>query len=311
MTRRYLIESLSIIGATLLMAQSPYAFAQKAVTEADPTVREVNAGDTVHASRIPDRIYLRDPNDPDDVIWAHIPLYRTLLSAAPPVHASTQLRFEPKEAQHLYFQLARTAERFYVRLRWQDPNENRKTNVDAFCDGAAIQMALNGADTSYMMGSSPEKPVNIWYWRADQEQVEDLAAGGYGSTTLLPDQAVTGKAAYHAEQNDRDNEWHVVMSRQFDSPGKYQVGLQKGTIPVAFAVWQGAEGQRDGNKRVSHSWILVDVRPAPPSPPPQARPSAPAKPPAATSKPPAKPDKSKPAGPGVKSKDVPKAGQFY
>lgn len=296
--RLCLSKRLTIIGAGFLMATSPFAFAQIAMTPADPTVLDVQAGDTVHASRLPDGIYLRNPNDPDDIIWTRIPVYRTLLSAAPPVHASTKLRFEPQGAQHLYFQLARTSDRFYVRLRWQDSTENRKTSVDAFRDGAAIELALNGVDTSYMMGSGPKKPVNIWYWRADQERVEDLAAGGYGSTTLLPEQPVTGEAVYHAEQNDRDNEWHLVMSRQLASTGKFQAGLQTGTIPVAFAVWQGAEGQRDGNKRVSHSWILVDVRPVPPSPQPQAsEPTTPAKP--------------KPASPGVQSEDVPQAGQFY
>ncbi len=294
-------KKLAVLAATLLLATSSVAFAQKITTEPDPTVLDVHAGDTVHASKLPDGIYLREVNDPDDIIWARIPAYRTLVSAAPPVHASTKLRFEPKEAQYLYFQLARTSERFYVRLRWQDPTENRKTDVDAFRDGAAIQLALNGVDTSYMMGTGPKKPVNIWYWRADQEQVEDLAAGGYGSTTMLPEQLVTGKGVYHAERNSRDNEWHVVMSRKLDSAGDYQAGLKTGVIPIAFAVWQGAEGQRDGNKRVSHSWILVNVLPAPPAPQPSP----------STSQTPSNPEQAKPASPGVQSKDVPQAGQFY
>lgn len=303
MTRLDLIKKLAITIAVSLMAASSIAFAQTATTEADPTILDVHAGDTVHASQIPDNIYLREPNDPDDSIWERIPAYRTLLSAAPPVHPSTRLRFEPQEALHLYFQLARTSERFYVRLRWQDPSENRNNTVNEFGDGAAIQLALNGTDTSYMMGSDSEKPVNIWYWRADLEQVEDLAAGGYGSTTTLPEQSVVGKAVYHAKQNPRDNEWHVVMSRKLDSEGEYQADLQSGTIPVAFALWQGAEGQRDGNKRVSHSWILLDVRPAPPGPAPEDRPHS-----AQTEE---TPKPSQPPSPGVRSKKVPQAGQFY
>lgn len=255
-------QKLRTLGALLCLATVTSAFAQQPLTLADPTVREVSAGETVHATSLPEPIYLRNANDPDDIIWARIPAYRTLLSAAPPVNASTALRFEPKEAVNLYFQVARTSKRMYVRLRWKDATPNRSNTVDAFSDGAAVQWALNGVDTSYMMGSGPEKPVNIWYWRADLEAVENLAAGGFGSTTHLPDQSVSGKAYYHAQRNGRDNEWHLVMSRPLKSQGEHQANLQKGTLPMAFAVWQGEEAQRDGNKRVNHGWIMVDVLPA-------------------------------------------------
>lgn len=315
MTRHRLLTCLALIGAALSSAIAPLALAQQPMTPADPTVREVDAGDTIHAAQLPDHIYLRSVNDPDSIVWDRIPTYRTFLTAAPPVHPSTRLRFEPKEGEHLYFQFARTAERFYVRLRWQDPTQNRKTTVNEFRDGAAIEFALNGVDTSYMMGSGPKKPVNIWYWHPDRDQVEDLAAGGYGSTTSLPQQSVSGRATYHVQRNSRDNEWHLVMSRKLDSPGDYQVGLQQGTIPVAFAVWQGAEDQRDGNKRVSHSWILVDLRPAPTElqSPAQTsgRPASPAEAGAANAQNASPSPESKSNGPGVNSKAVPKSGQFY
>ena len=266
MTRQSLIKNLTMIGATLSVAISPFVHAQQATTVADPTVQDVHAGDTIPASRIPDNIYLRDVNAPDDIVWDRIPAYRTFVTVAPPVHPSTKLRFDPAQGQHLYFQVARTSKRFYVRMRWHDDSQNDKSTVDAFADGAAIQFALNGNDTNYMMGSGPEKPVNIWYWRADDDAVDNLAAGGFGSTSILPQQPVTGKAAFRLLEN-RDTEWHLVMSREIDSEGDHLVGLKEGRVPIAFALWQGAEHQRDGNKRVSHNWILVDV--APPPPPPQ------------------------------------------
>ena len=306
MTALCLTRKLLAIGAALSVVIGPCAFAQQPITEADPTVMDVRAGETVHVTQLPEPIYLRNANDPDDIIWARIPAFRTLLSAAPPVHPSTALRFEPKEAVNLYFQLARTSERLYVRLRWKDATQSRKTTVDEFSDGAAVQWALNGADTSYIMGSGPAKPVNIWYWRADHEAVENLAAGGFGSTTHLPEQPVTGKAQYHVQRSGRDNEWHVVMSRPLVSQGKHQANLQKGTIPMAFALWQGEESQRDGNKRVSHGWILLNVRPAASTTPQrtagQSSKNSAKAPKAAT---------SKSANPGVKSKDVPQSGTFY
>lgn len=291
MTRHHLITNLALIGTALALAlaNGPVVLAQQSMTPANPTVKEIHAGETVHAARLPGHVYLRDVNDPDSIVWDRIPTYRTFLTAAPPVHRSTALRFNPKEGQNLYFQVARTAERLYVRLRWQDPTKNRKTTVNEFRDGAAVEFALHGVDTSYMMGSGPRKPVNIWYWHPDHDEVEDLAAGGYGSTTSLPQQSVSGQSTYHVEQNSSNNEWHLVMSRKFDSPGEYQVSLQKGVIPVAFAVWQGADGQRDGDKRVSNGWILVDVVP---TPLPHAQ-------------------KGETKAPAVKAKDAPKSGQSY
>ncbi len=267
MTRYSLIKNLGMLGTTLAVAISPLARAQQETAVADPTVQDVTAGETIPASPIPDNIYLRDINSPDDIVWDRIPAYRTFVTAAPPVHQSTALRFDPKEGEHLYFQVARTSERFYIRLRWHDDSENQKSTVSTFTDGAAIQFALNGKDTNYMMGSGPKKPVNIWYWRADAEAVASLAAGGYGSTSILPDQPVSGKASFRQLDN-RETEWHLVMSREINSKGEHQIGLKKGLVPVAFALWQGEEEQRDGHKRVSHNWIMLDVAPAPPPPQP-------------------------------------------
>ncbi len=270
MTRHSLIKNLGMLGTTLAVVITPLAQAQQEKAVADPTVQYVTAGETIPAARLPGNICLRDVNSPDDIVWDRIPAYRTFVTAAPPVHQTTALRFDPKQGQHLYFQVARTSERFYVRLRWHDDSENHTTSVDAFTDGAAIQFALNGNDTNYMMGSGPKKPVNIWYWRADTEAVASLAAGGYGSTSALPDQPVSSKASFRRMDN-REDEWHLVISREISSKGEHQVGLKKGLVPIAFALWQGEEEQRDGHKRVSHNWIMLDVAPDPPPPQPPVR----------------------------------------
>lgn len=263
MKRQTLIKRSTALLVWLTLAAGPQAMAESPTQEPDPTVTEVTVGTTIKAARLPDNVYLRDVNDPDDIIWARIPAYRVGLTAAPPVHASTQLRYDPTQSGFVYFQIARTADRFYVRMRWPDASENRDTTVDRFSDGAAIQFALNGPDTSFMMGTAPDYPVNIWYWRADRNAVENLAAAGFGSTTLLPDQAVTGKATYHSDDHDRNQQWHLVMSRKLDVSGDYQIGLQSGTVPVSFALWQGENGQRDGNKILNMGWVLVDIEPEP------------------------------------------------
>lgn len=231
-------------------------------TELNPNVSEIRPGDTVTVSRLPEEIYLRVQNDPDDLIWDRLPMYRTTLLAAPPVHSSVRLRFDEgaTRGKHLYFQVARSSERFYLRLKWKDDSENRATTVDDFRDGVAVQYALGDADTSYMMGSGPDAPVNIWYWRADHEQtIENLAAGGYGSTTRLPEQNVSGASAYIPEAIPQDSEWHVVMSRPLAAEGEHEVSFDRDRVPMAFALWEGSDHERDGDKRVTHTWILLDT----------------------------------------------------
>nr|WP_298055533.1 ethylbenzene dehydrogenase-related protein [uncultured Halomonas sp.] len=251
MLRSSLALALSFTATTAL-AEHP---------EANPNVLEIKPGDTIKVARLPEQIYLRSQNDPDDLIWQRIPTYRTHVLPAPPVHPSIGLRFDEgaMRGKHLYFQVARTSERFYVRLHWKDESEDRASTVDQFSDGVAIQYALNGTDTSYMMGSGPEKPVNIWYWRADKNQPENLAAGGFGSTTLLPEQSVTGDSLYVSEQIALDNEWQVVMSRPLEAASEHEVSFEGGIVPVSFATWQGSDNERDGNKRVTHTWILLDT----------------------------------------------------
>lgn len=261
MKGKNLIRKATALGAFLTLAVSPLALAQAPAYEPDPTVMEVSTGSEISISRLPDNVYLRDVNDPDDIIWDRIPTYRIGLVAAPPVHASAQLRYDPAKNGHVYFQLARTSDRFYVRMRWPDASQNLDDTIDTFTDGAAIQFALDGQDTNFMMGTGPDKPVNIWYWRASRHGVENLAAGGFGSTTILPEQVVTGKASYNADEPGQNQYWHLVMSREIEVEGEHQINLTNGPIPVSFALWQGEDAQRDGNKVVNMGWVMVNVEP--------------------------------------------------
>lgn len=256
-----LIRTTTALGAMLTLACAQPALAQTAPYTPDPTVMEVTTGSEISIARLPDGVYLRDVNDPDDIIWDRIPAYRIGLLAAPPMHPSTQLRYDPQKNGHVYFQLARTSDRFYVRMRWPDTTQNRAETVNTFSDGAAIQFALNGEDTNFMMGTGPDKPVNIWYWKASRHDIQNLAAGGFGSTTTLPDQVVTGKATYHADEPGQNQYWHLVMSRELDVSGDHQIDLRSGVVPLSFALWQGEDGQRDGNKVINMGWVLVNVDP--------------------------------------------------
>ena len=254
--RHFLTGSLTV--ALSLMTANVWADK----TEKNPNVEEIIPGQTVKVKHFSGSTYLRSQNDPDDIIWNRLPIYSTYLLPAPPVHQSVALRFDEgaSRGKYIKFQVARTDERFYIRMRWKDATENRGTTVDKYRDGVAVQFALKGPETSYMMGTGNDQPVNMWYWRADQDSVENLAAGGFGSTTLLENQTVTGSSIYVPKQIKKDSDWYVVMSRPLKTSNKHDVDFDREVIPMGFAVWQGNDNERDGNKRITHTWILLDAR---------------------------------------------------
>ena len=99
-------------------------------------------------------------------------------------------------------------------------------------------------------------PTFITGWGADnivsdptrKSAAEDLAAQGFGTLKARPrvDQQVEAKGVYDV------GTYRVVLRRAFKGSGKYSVNLSPGqVVPVAFAVWNGSAGDRDGKKSVT------------------------------------------------------------
>lgn len=256
------IHPLLAAAGLALAGVSPAAAAAAAATTPElPTVRAVEADAKVPVARIPDGVFLRTVNDPTDAVWRRLPEYKVMLDPAPPVHPSVSLLHDAaKPRRALYVIPARTAERLYLRLRWPDASRDTVTDRTRFRDGAAVQFAIGDATTSYIMGSGPEEPVNIWYWAADSDAVESLGAGGPGSSTRLEQQLVTGSGRYRNGDGAATGEWTVVMSRPINVPETgYQVTLDRAEVPVGFALWQGAQRERDGFKSVLLGWIRLQL----------------------------------------------------
>jgi len=77
---------------------------------------------------------------------------------------------------------------------------------------------------------------------------EDLTAQGFGTLRARPriDQKVDAKGIFAASS------YRVMFRRSLKPTGKGAVALSPGsTVPVAFAVWNGSAGDRDGKKSVT------------------------------------------------------------
>jgi len=79
---------------------------------------------------------------------------------------------------------------------------------------------------------------------------QDLVAQGFGTIGPAAAQAVTAHGVF--EGRYETGRWAVVFARPFGSPGDGQPAFRvKEETDVAFAVWNGSAGDRNGKKSVS------------------------------------------------------------
>jgi len=89
---------------------------------------------------------------------------------------------------------------------------------------------------------------NIVSDQTRKSPAEDLAARGIGTLRARPriDQNVDARGIYG------HGSYEVMFRRPLAPNGQGSVALRPGTtVPVAFAVWNGSAGDRDGKKSVT------------------------------------------------------------
>jgi DMSO reductase family type II enzyme heme b subunit len=187
--------------------------------------------------------------------------------------------------------------RVAILCQWRDAIFNgAPVRVQDFQDAVALQFSLTGSTPFLGMGDS-NNPVNIWMWKAGWQQsadghfqdvhdqynsqhvdfyfahasataadagnlnsqiqktpVEDANARGFGTFASQPPRAqnVRGKGIWH------DGFWNVVFIRELKSKDDGDVKLAVGKqVPVALAVWNGEQRDRNGRKVISNWYQLV------------------------------------------------------
>jgi DMSO reductase family type II enzyme heme b subunit len=114
----------------------------------------------------------------------------------------------------------------------------------------------------------PDAPMHATYRTAEaagnllaaqtmKSPVEDANARGFGTmTTQPPDgQNVQGRGVWS------DGFWSVLFHRDLKSRDAEDVSLVTGqAVPVAFAIWNGAQRDRNGRKVVSN-WFRLTLNP--------------------------------------------------
>lgn len=111
-------------------------------------------------------------------------------------------------------------------------------------------------DTSYLPA---QETGNLLAAPAYTTPVEDLIAGGLGSLTT---QAIAGQNVQGFGEWS-EGKWQVIFSRSLESSEQDDVSFTPGKVySVAFAVWDGANMERNGQKSTSQ-WINLQLGNAP------------------------------------------------
>ncbi len=221
------------------------------------------------------------PIAPEDPAWNKIPPMTLPLSG----QIITRPVWPEPTARALVVRSVHNGKDIAFLLEWQDNTKNDRLTPGTFRDGVAVGLPLGDAPAFFCMGQL-DHYINIWHWKADWQSdidrraaraaekqsgevrrfeviprrvssVEDLIGGGFSTLTTKEKQGrVQGKATW------KDGIWHVVIRRPLSSeeqeneakliPGRMQA--------IAFAVWNGENKERNGQKAVA-PWFQLAIDP--------------------------------------------------
>jgi len=221
------------------------------------------------------------PVTPEDAAWARVSPMTLPLSG----QVITRPVWPDPTAHALTVRSLHNGREIAFLLEWQDNTKNDRLTPGTFRDGVAIGLPLGDAPAFFCMGQL-DHYINIWHWKADWQSdidrraartgekksgevrtfeviprrvssVEDLIGGGFSTLTTKEKQGrVQGKATW------KDGVWHVVMRRPLSSEEQEnEAKLVPGRVQtVSFAVWNGENKERNGQKAVA-PWFQLMIDP--------------------------------------------------
>jgi len=221
------------------------------------------------------------PTEPEDSVWGKVSPMTLPLSG----QVITRPVWPEPTARALTVRSLHNGTDIAFLLEWQDNTKNDRLTPGTFRDGVAIGLPLGDAPAFFCMGQL-DHYINIWHWKADWQSdidrraakssekardgvrtfeviprrvssVEDLIGGGFSTLTTKEKQGrVQGKAVW------KDGVWHVVMRRPLASEEQEnEAKLIPGRVQtVSFAVWNGENKERNGQKAVA-PWFQLIIDP--------------------------------------------------
>lgn len=181
-------------------------------------------------------------------------------------------------------------EDIYFYFEWTDDTEDTSIGRNQFSDAGAIMFPIGDKvqPSTIMMGFLGR--ANIWHWKASQDKeywskelpedkvytdfyypfedeevlvvskdlpesaVNDLIAEGIGRLSNKELQKVQGRGFWN------DGTWRIVVKRSLKaSDPELDAAFKPGEDKLlAFAIWNGAKGDRGGRKSIS-GWVELEI----------------------------------------------------
>jgi DMSO reductase family type II enzyme heme b subunit len=199
--------------------------------------------------------------DADAPAWTRLPSRRIALMPAPVglaagVSLQLSLSVDHGKVPSLSTRMAHDGETLSIRLSWADAQRDDVIDdLDRFVDAAAVMFPLAGNPNPLTMGEEGA-PVNAWLWKADRSEPFDVIARGYSTSQRRP----AGASGLVARSVHRDSRWAVVFQRPLRAAGGDFVAFQAdGSARIAFAVWEGSNADRAGQKAVTAEFLELKL----------------------------------------------------
>jgi hypothetical protein len=253
--RKTFAPSFPLVSAVLLSIalSAPSAPQQKLAKTAAPdhTGLSLASADTTASSQA-----LLNPLAAE---WKTIPSHRIALNRTPPLYDTETPA--ALDITYVDVRLARAEGKLIVQMIWHDatpdtaqiaklpgvPTEGRPHKelteaTDRFFDSAAVmhpqRLPQEGVWPSLQMGDAGH-PVTIYFWNSARSSAR-MKAEGRGTTKR------TGES-FPCQASHRDGSWSIAM--ELDS-------IPSG-MPLAFAIWNGSQQDRDGRKYFT-TWLKLE-----------------------------------------------------
>jgi DMSO reductase family type II enzyme heme b subunit len=133
-------------------------------------------------------------------------------------------------------------------------------------DGVAVQLPValpKGMEKPYFGMGDASHPVNIWHWKSGAsgatESISLINSRGFSETG----QRDAAGAGLKARASYSDGTWKVLMTRPLvtQTPAQDIQFAEGKFIPVAFAAWDGSNGEK-GSKHTMTTWYWLLLKPA-------------------------------------------------
>jgi len=219
------------------------------------------------------------PGGPDDSAWAGVERYYVPMVG----QVIQKPRWFAPAVNTIWVQAVHDGKSLALRLTWHDRSKSPDPAWDewlgrmqqAMTEGDAPVSATQGPDRLYLqfplhaggdaerpyfLGGSSRRPVYLWRWSSEGDDLEEGTGTGLGSF-----KAGAGGEAAHVARYDR-GEWQLQITRPLvphdtTAATPFPVGE---TIPIAFFAADGSNGETETQGAVS-AWYAIypDVPTAP------------------------------------------------